>query len=350
MENKLLKLREILEERGLDGIVIEKQMNFSWLTGGRGFIGLASENACGSIVVTKNDVCLVTNNIEAPRLSEVELPNGIKSADFLWCEESKRAELIKETAGENVAADSQLAGEFFGLRTILDSDEVESYRKAAKITATHLENSMKALKSGMSEFDLAGDLSARLWSEGIEPITLLIAFDDNIYKYRHPLPTKNKLKNHAMGVVCARYKGLIVSASRLAYIGDKLPDDLCNRHNAVVDVDAKLINATRPNVKLGELFNLLSDAYSQNGYTDEWKLHHQGGLTGYVAREIRAMPNDDTYEVKQNQAYAWNPSVTGTKSEDTIFAGETGNEILTHTGEWKYVETNGILRPDILLI
>ena len=35
-----------------------------------------------------------------------------------------------------------------------------------------------------------------------------------------------------------------------------------------------------------------------------------------------------------NQAFAWNPSIAGTKSEDTILVGPEGNEILSSTGNW----------------
>ncbi|MDT8304742.1 MAG: hypothetical protein RRC07_02300 [Anaerolineae bacterium] len=34
------------------------------------------------------------------------------------------------------------------------------------------------------------------------------------------------------------------------------------------------------------------------------------------------------------QVFAWNPSIAGTKSEDTILAGESGNEILTAMDGW----------------
>ena len=56
----------------------------------------------------------------------------------------------------------------------------------------------------------------------------------------------------------------------------------------------------------------------------EWKLHHQGGPTGYQGRSFRGTPTE-TRKVLLNQAFAWNPSVTGTKSEDTVVVlGETG--------------------------
>jgi hypothetical protein len=50
--------------------------------------------------------------------------------------------------------------------------------------------------------------------------------------------------------------------------------------------------------------------------------------------------------------YAWNPSITGTKSEDTILVGPGSNEVLTSIPDWPMliVEAKGqnIPRPAIL--
>jgi antitoxin VapB len=34
---------------------------------------------------------------------------------------------------------------------------------------------------------------------------------------------------------------------------------------------------------------------------------------------------------------AWNPTITGVKSEDTVLVGEDGPEVLTRTGAWPQV-------------
>jgi hypothetical protein len=56
--------------------------------------------------------------------------------------------------------------------------------------------------------------------------------------------------------------------------------------------------------------------------------------------------------VAAGQAFAWNPSIQGTKSEDTILAGETQAEILTETAGWPLlplaVDGQTIMRPAIL--
>ncbi len=89
------------------------------------------------------------------------------------------------------------------------------------------------------------------------------------------------------------------------------------------------------------------------GYQDEWRLHHQGGPAGYAPREAIATQDAD-WMVKEGQVFAWNPSITGTKSEDTILISSEGNEIMTEILDWPEinVEIGGqiISRPAILEI
>jgi hypothetical protein len=55
------------------------------------------------------------------------------------------------------------------------------------------------------------------------------------------------------------------------------------------------------------------------GYPEEYQLHHQGGAIGYTGRDYKI--NFQTKEVVQeNQGFVWNPSITGSKSEDTMLA------------------------------
>ena len=100
------------------------------------------------------------------------------------------------------------------------------------------------------------------------------------------------------------------------------------------------------------MFDDIRSTYARTGFAEEWKLHHQGGLIGYQGREYIAGPTD-THTVELNQAFAWNPSITGTKSEDTILVTEFGPEVMTASPDWPLQEIvvgdRALNRPDILL-
>jgi antitoxin VapB len=69
------------------------------------------------------------------------------------------------------------------------------------------------------------------------------------------------------------------------------------------------------------------------GFPGEWQKHNQGGAAGYQSRDYDGTPTCDEI-VLADQAFAWNPSITGFKSEDTMLVHTTGCEFLTVTGEW----------------
>lgn len=352
--SKLESVRELMRVNGLDGMLINSQANFAWLTGGRGFIGIASEMSCASILVTSNNVYLLANNIESSRLADEEIGSKpITIEDFPWYDEPQKQRLIERIMdGGRYGTDLQFHQEFMQMRSKLNAREIERFRWLGLNAARAVEGVCKKLKESMSELEVAGMVSAELWKLGIEPVTLLIAFDSRISSYRHPLPTDNRLKRYGMIVVGARKWGLVVSFTRLVSLG-KVDSDILRKHNAVVTIDACFISNTRPGRSVKDIFNQAVACYSSTGYPEEWKKHHQGGLTGYASREYRATPSIEQ-QVCVHQAFAWNPSITGTKSEDTILVLEDENEIITHTGEYAYIEAeynkNKILRPAILTL
>ena len=153
-----------------------------------------------------------------------------------------------------------------------------------------------------------------------------------------------------MVVVCAERDGLIVSITRFVYFG-LLPQEFREKLFAVAKVDASFIINTRPAKRVADIFQDAIGTYEKVGYPGEWKLHHQGGAAGYESRDYIATP-DSLQIVQPNQAFAWNPSVKGVKSEDTILVTEKGYEIITDDPDWPKVEVeyNGekISLPSIL--
>jgi Xaa-Pro aminopeptidase len=93
--------------------------------------------------------------------------------------------------------------------------------------------------------------------------------------------------------------------------------------------------------------------YAEAGFPGEWRLHHQGSPAGYELREHVAT-TDSADTVSAGQVYAWNPSITGTKSEDTILVGRQRNQVFTSRKDWPVLSVpvgdQEIVRPAILEI
>ena len=337
---KLGEIRRILREKNYDGLEIKSQANFSFLTRGRGFIGLASVASCGSLLITFDKVYLVTENIEVMRLYEEQLDENplIELLSFPWNEGEKRNEAIeKVTSNLKIASEGDIERELFEIRTLISQYDYEDYKDLCQEATIALEDICKNIKKGVTEYQLAGEIAKELWARNIEPITILIGFDERALKRRHPVMIGNALKNYALVGICGRRNGLIVSISRDVLINED--KEMEEKHRKCAMVNAAFLNSLKIGNTLEEVFDAGVKQYEKEGYPLEYLKHHQGGLTGFVPRELRANKGC-LHKVRENEAYAFNPTIQGSKCEDTVFVTENGIENLTYTGNYSYVECN----------
>jgi antitoxin VapB len=297
---------------------------------------------------------LLTTNIEAPRLESEEglASHGWESQITQWYESSNPVSDL--TMGLKVASDSPFPGaadhsaELARLRSKLTPEEGQRFRDLGKCCAKAMYAAALAVKPGMTEYEIGALMVAESEKQGVQAIVNLIATDERISLYRHPLPTSKKLDRYAMLILCGRKNGLICSLTRLVHFGP-ISEELKRKTRACAQVDAAFITSTRPGQTLGKIFANAVGAYAENGFPGEWKKHHQGGVAGYEPREYLAVPGSMDI-VEQGQVYAWNPSITGCKSEDTTLIGEHENEILTEIAGWPVITIHDLARPDILII
>lgn len=357
MKPKLEQIRSMLVKRQLDAVRLTRQKNVSWLTGGRSHVNPLQEAACCQIVVTRDKCVLISNNIESRRLVEEEIGEADRACfdaveQWPWHDPGSLQDILaRHLENAAVMTDVELEAEFFALRTTFGAAEKKALEELGRLTAEAVEQAAFDVTPGDTEFKIAGRLAYRCYERELEPVVNLIAADERVWERRHPLPTGKAVSRYAMLVVCARKNGVIASATRLVHFGP-VPEELRVRHRAVAEIDARIIDATRPGESLAGLYGKLRDFYREAGYPDEIDCHHQGGLTGCATRERLAMPGA-SFTVAPGQLYAWNPSIAGVKSEDTILVLEDGHELLTHTGAWPMVEADAggrvLRRPDILV-
>ena len=333
------RIQALLAGRGLDALLLRRVSSFAWATcGAASYINTAATCGEASLLITPSGRYLITNNIEAPRLEQEEklAEQGWQFETATWHETANA--IGKLTKGLKVGADdaypgaADLSGEMARLRADLTPEEGERFRALGRLCAEAMNDAARAIHPGQTEYEIAGLLALAAERRGVQAIVNLIATDGRIFAFRHPLPTGKTLDRYAMLVLCGRRWGLVCSLTRLVYFG-RPPDDVRRRAEAAAQVDATFIAATRPGAALGEVFSRAVAAYAEAGFADEWRLHHQGGPVGYEPREFVAAPGSADV-VSVGQAYAWNPSITGAKSEDTILVGEAGNEILTAIEGW----------------
>jgi Xaa-Pro dipeptidase len=336
-------------ERGFDALVAATPATVRWLLCGRG----RPVDVCAAdytVVLLPTRAYVLHMDIEASRVeSEERLEElGFERVTFPWHEgqDATIAELLDSArAGSDTELESVLAPH---RRTLLPADR-DRYRLAGSAAAAALSATLAALDPAWSELDAAAELARHAEERRLVPRVVLVAGEARLPVHRHPLPTDAPLGRNALLALTAEREGLFVSLTRLASFGPP-PRNLARLVRATAEVDAAVLAASRPDASLGALLETLAAAYAVHGFPEEWRRHHQGGLTGYKGREVFATPGDAT-RLPASCAVAWNPSITGGgKSEDTALVGPDGVEVVTATPALPLLDTTPIQRPGIVVL
>ena len=362
ISTKLQRLADYLDRHHLDGVLLTQRGNFAWITAGKdNHIPNNSPIGVASILATPDSLTCLASSIEAPRFKAEELKDtGIDVITFPWFDHTVAKDLAEELiANRRIATDAldfglplpHLDPDFVELRWSLLPEEIARYRQGASRTSLAMEQACRQIKPHDSEHEIAGMLDHHIRRSGCNPLVTLVAADHRISAFRHPIPTDNKVQRYVMLVTCAQFGGLISCLTRFVAFAP-LDAELLAKQQAVCNIDAAINLSSKPGLTLSQLFSILEKAYADNSFPEQWLFHHQGGPTGYATREALATP-DSPVIVRENQAFAWNPSITGVKSEDTILVSNTGVEFLTApSSDWPTlaVEFQGhtLRRPNVL--
>lgn len=352
------RITDMMATHGLGGLVLRRSSSWSWATCGRSAnVATNAETACAALLFTPRRSYLVADRIEMPRLLAEEVGGlPLEPLEFPWYAPARRDALFASLSEGPIGSDTPLEGArtmteaVAALRYDLTREEQARFRVLGALTGEAIATAARAVEPGQTERQIAARLAAETWARGAEPVVVLVAVDDRIERFRHPIPTGALMRRTAMLVLCARQHGLVASATRLVHLGP-LPDPLRRRADATAAIDATAHARTVPQTPIAEVFEAILEAYSDQGFGHEWRDHHQGGLAGYENREHVASMRS-TGNVRLGQAWAWNPSIAGTKSEDTILVRDDGPEVLTRSDRWPTLEIDvdgeTHLRPDIL--
>jgi antitoxin VapB len=355
---RIALLREFMAREHLDGLLLTRIDNFAMATGGRrNYVSTMTDVGANALFVPRHGApCFVGNAIEAPRQMAEELGAlGCDAVIFPWHEGSPAAAAAARFTGTLASDDGSLGPNVHArlatLRALLTPLELEKYRQLGVLAAEAMTATLAAITPGMPEADIA----ARLVWEGQQrrcqvPVAL-VAADDRIAKFRHPLPTLASMHGEGKERGVNRYvmvvggflrEGLVASLTRFKAV-DSVPEPLIEAYARICAVEVRMQAATLPGATLGEVFTAAQAAYLEFGFgADEWRNHHQGGATGYAGRTAKGAPGSTVpvldmswdmavserlgFGVSFGAAFAWNPSAPGVKSEDTFLLFPDGQQ------------------------
>jgi Xaa-Pro dipeptidase len=144
----------------------------------------------------------------------------------------------------------------------------------------------------MKEAEVGGEHSRILWKDRIDSVRWQAVADERASRFRHAIPAERAIQKYLMLNVNARKWGLVATV-------------------------------TRAGTSLTDILPKICELYERHGYRDEWNNHHQGGAQGFCNRDYLMKP-DSREKVLADQCFCWNPSISGTKSEDALIARKDG--------------------------
>ncbi|AUT01351.1 peptidase M24 [Nostoc sp. CENA543] len=361
VSTKLRFIRETISQTEVGGVRLRGTDWFAWATAGASnTVLLTAETGVAELLVTGQDAWVLTDEIEAQRLKDEELPSNFKLYINPWADATAREAFVREaTDGGKVISDvcdnakrvrplspleQPIPKSLQQHKWVLLPTELDRYRHVGQQASAAMTEVLQAAQPTWTEYQLAGAGAEALWSRGLHPALTLVAGERRLPLYRHATPTAEKIGRQAMLVFCARGYGLYANLTRFVCFGS-LTDDETELHRHVCEIEAKALSASLPGMTLDAVYYALAQAYEQHGFPHAIREHHQGGTTGYLAREIVANPTTTDF-LTENMAIAWNPSLTGAKVEDTFVILKDGKlENLTFDPNFPSVEVEGRLRP-----
>ena len=338
---KASRVREFLETKGYDIMVIGRQDNFAWFTdGGNNRVVLPSEAGFSILVITAKDIFLVSQVMDGRRVLEEELQGlDIQYAPLYWYEASREEKVLELTGGGRVISDISIKGadymlsEIYKLHYPLTRREIDKLKWLGEKTDEILFKIVQETKPGMSEHEVEAMFMCEYGKYNISCDVLLVGSDERIFKYRHPNPSDKKIDRYVLLHPAVRKWGLHANVTRLVYFGDTIPQEIGKKYEAACSIEAAAMSMCIPGTSFSDILKEQKRLYSEFGYGDEWRYHYQGGITGYMVADPTLCMNPENI-VCENQAYDWFITITGVKVEELGI--NTGNcrDIPSVSGKW----------------
>jgi Xaa-Pro dipeptidase len=231
-----------------------------------------------------------------------------------------------------IAAENELAS----LRLCKDTDEVAKMRQAVKIAQDALEATLPQIKIGMSEKEIAAELTIQLLRHGSDPempFAPIVSGGPNSAN-PHASPSERKLQAGDLLVIDwgATYDGYISDLTRTFAVGE-VDDEYRKIHEIVQQANAAGRAAGKPGVACAEVDKAARSVIESAGY-GVYFTHRTGHGIGMEGHEEPYMRGDNQQLLETGMAYTVEPGIylpgrNGVRIEDDMVVTENGCESLS---------------------
>jgi antitoxin VapB len=361
--SKIVKLRKVIEQKGLSGILLTRQYNICWLTAGsNNHVLFDDQNCLIGILITPAQSFVIAENGDLSRVREEEFSHYPFEYHLIkWYSESVVGEASKIAPGR-IGVDAVIAGmndqvniekQLMHLRSVLIEPEIERLRVFGKEASEIMTTVSKTTKPDMRESDVAGALAEELLARGFTISVILIGSNERAMRYRHQVVSGKKIRKHFCFCGVGKKGGLTFPITRIISFG-KPPEYIEENQKKVEIIYVYLNSIAKMGTNLKDIYKKLPDIYESAGADrNEWQNHTQGGTMGYLPREQTVSEHVD-YILQENNVIGWNPSLPGVMAEDVYLLKTNELEYITYDKGWPHIKVsaNGLtqMRPSILVL
>ena len=347
-----MKLKKLMEDKKIEGILITDLINLRYFTGFTGTTGIALVTGKGRYFFVDFRYVSQANDEVVPNGFEVvviERPAINKIAEILEDEGIKRLGIEDENVTlssynkyvekfENVEFVT-LGDSFTRVRMIKTEDEIKNLKKAAEIGDEAFARILPLIKEGAVEKDIKTELEYEMKKLGAEGPSFDTIIASN-YRSAMPHGVASDKKIEREGFVkfdfgCF-YNGYASDMTRTIYYGEQPSEKHLEIYNTVLEAQLKAIEAVKVGVSTRELDKIARDYITSKGYGENFG-HGLGHGVGLVIHELPNVSGKaEDFILEENMVITIEPGIYidgfgGVRIEDDIVVKKDGYEILNKT-------------------
>lgn len=352
MENRVKRVRSLFKVGKLDALLVSSNANIFYLTGYSGFL---SEERDAYLLVTKNSAILFTNALYFDEVKKsVKAPIKV----FLVTQLQKTLEkLLKQEKIVNIGFEENLTyqelirfkkvkntkwklteGIVEKVRAIKDRYELESLRKACKLTDNTLSNILTNVRLNMTEKELAWEVEKFIREHGGElAFPSIVSFGKNSAVPHHKTNgTRLELNSIVLLDFGAKVNGYCADMTRTVFFG-KANKKFKKIYNTVLKSQEEAIKSLdMRKIKFSKLQTAANKVIMDNGFE---KIPH--GLGHGVGLEVHEFPHISPHskdEARDNMVFTIEPGIYennfgGVRIEDVFLYKNQKTEALTKSSK-----------------
>ncbi len=344
LAERLNRLREVMAEQKLDGLLLTHLPNIFYLTGFSGSTGVLALSGKAGLFCTDGRYKLQAKEEVVGLATKIAKEAAYEAAGWLVRGGARRIGLealhvtyaTAKSLQERYERVDWIAGQGWveELRETKDRGELAAMRKAARLVSQVVREVLPMVRPGVRESEIAAEIDYRIRRSGGENAFETIVATGSRAAFPHGRASqkpigKNELVVLDLGAILGHYCS---DLTRTAYVG-KAPPRIKSWYQAILDAQSAAREHALRGKKAGEADAAARQLLQRRGLA-RYFVHGTGHGLGLEVHETPRVAKNQRARLKPGMVITIEPGlyfdgVGGMRVEDELLITETGNEFLT---------------------